>query len=394
MPAISKSTRPGAGKLKDRVTKMPHGEREHFPHPPIFRFTSGIYSDCNELKAGAQDVLKSDYPRYSRFGTPVTDAVEHELTHLERGYGSLSACSGLAAITSVLLSFLRPGDHMLITRSVYEPVRRYVMTYLSRLGISATFLSSREFTQLERYVTENTTLIYVESPSSNVFEVTDIEVVAQFAKLRGIVTIMDNTWSTPLLLNPLRYGFDVVIHSASKYLSGHSDAIIGTITTTEQYYNPLRRYLIASGMCAGGEESFSLYKGLKTLALRLTAQQKTTQGLTEMLTTHPAVRRVVSPVLPAHTDHEVFRKYYQQGNGIFSFAVTKPKDSQRDVFLRRLAHFKLAYGWGGTESCIIPFSAPDWLPESDGLSFFRISVGIEEEGMLKTELSTALLELM
>ena len=375
------------------ANKVPCAEESHFPHPPIYRSTSGVYPHFAALDSASQDALKSEYPRYSRFGTPVTDAVECEITRLEGGYGSLSTCSGLAAITSVFMAFLRPGDHILITRSVYEPVRRYVMTYLSGLGISATFLSAEEFCHLEEYVNDKTTLIYVESPSSNIFEVTDIALVARFAQERGILTIIDNTWSTPLLLNPLHYGFDVVIHSASKYLAGHSDAVIGTITTTERYYGTIRRYLMASGVCAGGEESFSLYKGLKTLPLRLKTQQKTAQKLIEMLSAHPVVTRVVSPALPSHASHDVFRKYYQQGNGLFSFAIKKTTDLKRDAFLRELRTFKLAYGWGGVESCIIPFRSPDWVADGNELLFFRISVGIEEEEVLANELLLALSKL-
>lgn len=365
----------------------------YFPHPPIRRFTSGIYPDCASLDCASLDPLKSHYPRYSRFGTPVTDAVEREITRLEGGYRSLSTCSGLAAVTSVLMSFLRSGDHILLTRSVYEPVRRFVMTCLSQLGISATFLSAEEFSRLDDYVTDSTRLIYVESPSSNVFEVTDIAVVAQFARARGIVTIMDNTWSTPLLLNPLYYGFDVVIHSASKYLAGHSDAVIGIITTTEPCYEPVRSYLIKSGVCTGTEESFSLYKGLKTLGLRLKTQQVTAQRLVRMLLTHPAISMVISPDLLSHKDNETFCEYYKRGNGLFSFSVMKPTDEKRDAFLGQLKSFKLAYGWGGVESCIIPFRPPEWMSVNDGELFFRVSIGTEDADMLTAEFSSALARL-
>lgn len=384
---------PNVGKRSIMVDKVYSEEDSYFPHPPIHRFTSGIYPDFESLVYASQDSLKSRYPRYSRFGTPMTDTVECEITRLEGGYSSLSTCSGLAAITSVLMSFLRPGDHILMTRSVYEPVRCFVMTYLFELGISATFLSADEFGHLEDYVTDKTKLIYVESPSSNIFEVTDIDAVAKLARLRGIVTIIDNTWSTPLLLNPLHHGFDVVIHSASKYLAGHSDAVMGTITTTEQYYEPVRRYLIKSGVCAGGEESFSLYKGLKTLAVRLKIQQDTAQKLIRMLLAHPAISTVISPVLPSHSGHEIFCKYYRQSNGLFSFSVKKPTDQKRDDFLRELKTFKLAYGWGGVDSCMIPFRSPDWMTQDEEQLFLRVSVGIEDADMLAAELSSALSKL-
>lgn len=376
------------------MTDRAANEENHaFPHPPVYRFTSGIYQDYQALERASKDLLKQHYPRYSRFGTPMTDAVEHEITRLEGGYGSLSTCSGLAAITSVLMTFLRPGDHILLTRTVYEPVHRFVSTFLHQLGITATFLTSAEFSHCDDYLTDKTRLIYIESPSSNIFEVTDIGAVAVQARQKGIMTVMDNTWSTPVLFNPLQHGIDVVIHSASKYLAGHSDAVVGIITTTEQYYAPIRQYLMNAGICAGGEESSSLYKGLKTLTTRLKNQRETAYRLIAFLLAHPAVETVISPHLTSHPDHETYRKYYQYSNGLFSFSVRNTSSTRRDAFLSQFRTVKLAYGWGGVDSCLIPFTPsytsnddPEWL-------FFRVSVGLEDGDILIAEFSSALSKL-
>ncbi|MCE0828836.1 PLP-dependent aspartate aminotransferase family protein [Buttiauxella sp. A2-C2_NF] len=365
-------------------------ESRYFPHPAIRRFTSGIYQNYEALERASQDLLKMQYPRYSRFGTPMTDAVEQEITRLEGGYCSVSTCSGLAAITSVLMTFLRPGDHILLTRSVYEPVRRFVTTYLASLGINATFISANEFSHCEDYLTDKTKLIYIESPSSNIFEVTDIDIVTAIARQKGVLTVMDNTWSTPLLLNPLCHGVDIVVHSASKYLTGHSDAVIGIITTTERYYLPVRQYLMTSGMCAGGEESSSLYKGLKTLASRLKSQRETAQQLIAFLRRHPAIETVISPDLTSHPDHKTFMKYYQHSNGLFSFAIRKPSDARRDAFLNEFRTVKLAYGWGGVDSCLVPFTPSESPPCGSEMIFFRVSIGLEDRHDLITEFSSAL----
>ncbi|MGX9273894.1 trans-sulfuration enzyme family protein [Pantoea ananatis] len=366
------------------------GENRYFPHPAIRRFTSGIYRNFEELEQASQDLLKKQYPRYSRFGTPMTDAVEQEITRLEDGHCSISTCSGLAAITSVLMTFLRPDDHILITRSVYEPVRRFIMTYLTSLGINATFISANEFRHCEDYLTDKTKLIYIESPSSNIYEVTDIDTVTVIARQKGILTVMDNTWSTPLLLNPISHGVDIVVHSASKYLTGHSDAVIGTITTTERYYHPVRQYLMNSGMYVGSEESSSLYKGLKTLTSRLKTQSETAQQLIDFLSKHPAIETVISPNLSSHPDHKTFIKYYQHSNGLFSFAIRKPTDARRDAFLNEFKKVKLAYGWGAVDSCLIPFTPIHWPTASSEMIFFRVSIGLEDSHVLITEFSLAL----
>lgn len=372
------------------VDEVPEKEGSYFPHPPVQRFTSGVYPDHQALVAASQDILKENYPRYSRFGTPVTDAVEQEVTRLEGGYGSLCVCSGLAAITSTFLALLRPGDHILVNRSVYEPVRRFINIYLSQRGVSATFLSSSEFMDCDQYFKENTALVYIESPSSNVFEVTDIECVVTQAQKRNIVVVMDNTWSTPLLINPIKHGVDIVIHSASKYLSGHSDAVAGIITTTEKSFSPLRKYLMMAGICSGGEESFSIYKGLKTLGVRLDAQANSASKIIELLNSHPSVGTVLAPQLITHPDHGTYKKYYKKYNGVFSFSVACASDKKRDNFLAGFKLFKLAYGWGGVDSCIIPFTLMHFLPSDPTQLFFRVSIGLEECDLLMADFKRAL----
>jgi len=362
----------------------------YFPHPAVQRFTSGVYPDHHALVTASQDTLKENYPRYSRFGTPVTDAVEQEVTRLEGGYGSLCVCSGLAAITSTLLAFLRPGDHILVNRSVYEPVRHFINTYLSQRGVSATFLSSSEFMECDKFLNKSTTLIYIESPSSNVFEVTDIEFVVNQAQKNNILVVMDNTWSTPLLMNPIKHGVDVVIHSASKYLSGHSDAVAGIITTTEKYFSPLRKYLMMAGICLGGEESFSIYKGLKTLGVRLDTQANSASKIIELLSYHPHVGTVLAPQLITHPDHCTYNKYYKKYNGVFSFSVACVSDKKRDEFLAGFKIFKLAYGWGGVDSCIIPFTLTHFLISDPTQIFFRVSTGLEECDLLIADFKNAL----
>lgn len=333
---------------------------------------------------------------YSRTGNPTRHALEEVIKELEDGVRGFAFSSGMAAIHAVL-SLLKTGDHVILTDDVYGGTYRIFTKVLNRLGIESTFVDTTSLQALEQALQSNTKAIYVETPTNPLLKVTDIAAVAKWSKQHELLFIVDNTFSTPYWQTPLALGADIVLHSATKYIGGHSDVVAGlAVVNSEQLGEDLHFIQNAIGAVLGPMDSWLLMRGLKTLGLRMEAQERNTEQLVTFLNQHPTVSKVCYPGLPDHPQHKLASIQARGYGGMVSFDVGSAQ--KVDDVLSKVRYFTLAESLGAVESLIsvparmthasIPYERRQELGITDGL--IRISVGIEDVEDLLEDLKFAL----
>ncbi|WP_145151036.1 bifunctional cystathionine gamma-lyase/homocysteine desulfhydrase [Paenibacillus xylanexedens] len=333
---------------------------------------------------------------YSRTGNPTRHALEEVIKELENGVRGFAFSSGMAAIHAVL-SLLKTGDHVILTDDVYGGTYRIFTKVLNRLGIESTFVDTTSLKALEQALQSNTKAIYVETPTNPLLKVTDIAAVAKWSKQHELLFIVDNTFSTPYWQTPLALGADIVLHSATKYIGGHSDVVAGlAVVNSEQLGEDLHFIQNAIGAVLGPMDSWLLMRGLKTLGLRMEAQERNTEQIVTFLNQHPTVSKVYYPGLPDHPQHKLASTQARGYGGMVSFDVGSAE--KVDEVLSKVRYFTLAESLGAVESLIsvparmthasIPYERRQELGITDGL--IRISVGIEDVEDLLDDLKSAL----
>ena len=330
---------------------------------------------------------------YGRMGSPTHFALEEALAELEGGAGAKLFPSGMAAIAAALFSLVKAGDHMLVADNVYEPVRKLTDSTLKRLGIACTFFDSQIGAGIERHFTDKTRLVFVETPGSLTFEVPDIKALAAVTKAKGAYLLVDNTWATPLYYQPLSHGADYSIHAATKYIVGHSDAMMGAVVAREGLEKRLRRMARQLGQVAGPDDAYLAHRGLKTLSVRLERHQKNGLAVASAMAAHPLVDRVLHPALEGSPGHEIWKRDFSGATALFSIVLKRGKMENMDAFVDQMAHFRLGFSWGGFESLVLPANpttvrtATEW--QAPG-PLVRLSVGLEDAVDLVADLKAAL----
>lgn len=333
---------------------------------------------------------------YSRTGNPTRHALEVLISDLEGGVAGFAFSSGMAATSSIMMLFSK-GDHVLLTDDVYGGTFRVISKVLNRFGIDSTFVDTGDLSNVEAAIKENTKAIFLETPTNPLLKITDIEAVAKYAKEKGLLTIVDNTFMTPYFQQPIALGADIVVHSATKYLGGHSDVVAGlAVVNSEELASELHFIQNSVGAVLGPQDSWLLMRGIKTLGLRMEEHNGSAQRIAEYLNGHDAVGKVFYPGLPAHPGHELMKKQTTGFGGMISFDVGSAEKA--DELLAKLKYFTLAESLGAVESLIsvparmthasIPSERRAELGITDGL--VRISVGIEDVEDLIEDLEQAL----
>ncbi|MCF8470981.1 MAG: cystathionine beta-lyase [Parvibaculum sp.] len=317
-------------------------------NPPVYHASTVLYPTLEAVNARTQPVT------YGRRGTPTSFALQEAVAALEGGYRSLLLPSGLAAVTTALLAHLKTGDHILITDSVYAPTRHFCDTMLEDLGIEVEYYDPRIGAGIEKLIRPETTVVFTEAPGSVTFEVQDIPAIAAAAHRAGATVMMDNTWASPLYYKPFEHGVDVSIQAATKYLCGHSDVMMGTITTTEAAWARTLAGHGAIGMCAAPDDVYLVLRGIRTLSVRLARHMETGLTLARWLEARPDVERVIHPALPSHPDHAIWKRDFTGASGLFSIELKPCSETALAAFLDHLDLFGMGYSWGGFESLIIP----------------------------------------
>lgn len=321
---------------------------------------------------------------YSRTGNPTRHALEVLISDLEGGVAGFAFASGMAATSSVMMLFNK-GDHIILTDDVYGGTYRVMTKVLNRFGLEATFVDTSDIAEVEAAVLENTKAIFLETPTNPLLKITDMEAVAKLAKEKGLLTIVDNTFMSPYFQQPIAFGADIVVHSATKYISGHSDVVAGlVVVNSEKLATDLHFVQNAVGAVLGPQDSWLLMRGIKTLGLRMEEHQSNAQRIAEFLNNHEAVGKVYYPGFVDHPGHELMKKQTTGFGGMISFDVGS--EEKADALLAKLRYFTLAESLGAVESLIsvparmthasIPRERRLELGITDGL--VRISVGIED----------------
>lgn len=361
--------------------------RSHFGamSPPIFQ--TSLFAQ--------QDGEANPY-LYSRLANPTVSLCEEKLALLEHAEKAVLFSSGMGAISAAISSSVKAGDHVIMVRSAYGPAKGF-LDYLSRFGVSCTLVEGSRISDYEAAARENTRLIYLETPSTFLFGLQDLAQVAEFAKSRGIRTIADNTWATPVFQNPLDFGIDLVVHSASKYLGGHSDILGGVVAGSKELAEPVALYeRQLYGAVMDPHQAWLLMRGLRTLPLRMRQHMESGMEIARFLEGHPKIERVLYPGLPAHPQYELGRRQMKGYSGVMSF-VTKGTPEQNDRLLAKIKIFQKGVSWGGYDSLIsgpgVHLTAEQSQESGMPVGLIRISVGLEHLDSLKEALDAALGEI-
>jgi len=367
-------------------TKVVHAGRhpdkfEGAVNPPVYHVSTVLSPDLADWEQKKKDYA-ADRPGmyYGRHGTPTLSALEEAMAELEGGYRTMLYPSGLAACAGAILSFVKAGDRILISDSAYGPTRRIGTRFLARFGVEAQFYDPLIGAGIESLLRPNTSVVVVEAPGSLTFEMQDIPAIAAAAHRRGAVVVMDNTWATPLYFKAFGHGVDVSVQAATKYVVGHSDAMLGTVTATKEAWPKLKATHVDLGQTAGPDDVYLAQRGLRTMATRLKQHWATGLALAEWIARQPEVERVLHPALPSDPGHAIWKRDFTGASGLFSVVLKPVRHEAYAALIDGLALYGIGASWGGYESLVAPFDPREVRSVSAwpyaGPSF-RIHAGLE-----------------
>ena len=358
---------------------------------PVYRTSTVLFENIQLLRSSM--VEKKQGVVYGRFGTPTTFSFEEAIANIEGEGQSVATSSGKAAIVASLLSFLESGDHLLMVDCVYGPTRTFATNILSKFGIKTTFFDPEIGTNIKNLIKKNTKLIYLESPGSLTFEIQDIKAISKIAKKFKIITIVDSTWATPIFFKPLKLGIDISIHAATKYIVGHSDAMLGVITTRPEIHKLVRSTAHALGASPGSDDLFLGLRGLRTLDIRLKKHQDNAKKLIEFLKSQPEVKNILYPAYTKSKGYNIWKKNYSGASGLFGVELKNYNQKLIDHFINTLDLFGIGYSWGGFESLIIQSQLKNIRSNNiwNDRVILRIHAGLENHNDLIADFKNALM---
>lgn len=349
-------------------------------NPPVYHASTIVYPSMKAHNEARKNKFAG--VQYGRFGTPTTFAFEEAVAALEGGTRSVSVSSGLNALTTAVLAVTKTGDHVLVSDSVYSPLRIFFNKMLVRYGVEVEYFDPLIGAGIAKLLRKNTRLVCTESPGSLTFEVQDIPAICRAAHEGGALVMLDNTWSAGLYFQPFAHDVDISVQAATKYLAGHSDTMLGAITTTnEEHWRLIKSAAMELGLCAGPDDCYLGLRGIRTLAVRLKQHQENGLKLTRWLQGRPEVARVMYPALPQDPGYQIWKRDFTGACGLFG-VVLKPYPKRAvEAFIDALELFGLGYSWGGYESLIIPANpgasrtATRWHAEGP---YLRLHAGLED----------------
>jgi cystathionine beta-lyase len=358
-------------------------------NPPVYHASTILYESVAELDAATVGPREYGTTYYGRFGTPTTFALQDTIAELEGGYRTYLFGSGKAAIVAAVLAFVKTGDHVLMTDSAYGPTRALAKGLLKRIGVETSFYDPCIGAGIAELIRPNTTVVLGESPGSLTFEVQDLPALADAAHRADAVLIVDNTWASPLLCNPFALGADVSIQAGTKYLVGHSDAMLGTVTTTEACVDPVRLMFEELGAAPGPDDCYLALRGVRTLGVRLRQHEATGLRLAGWLQDRPEVSRVLHPGLEGDPGHALWKRDFTGASGLFGVVLEPTPKVAVDALIDGLALFGIGYSWGGYESLALP-THPNKLRDLGGWDpaypTLRLHAGLEDPDDLIADL--------
>lgn len=377
---------------KPEWTGMP-GQPGGIVSPPVWRASTILYDDVAHLRAAA---ASSTHERlfYGRKGTPTTWSLADALTEMEPGAeGTMLFPSGVAAIACALMAVLKPGDRLLMVDSAYDPTRSFCTQMLSQHGIETVYYDPLAPNLDAQLASGPIRAIFLESPGSLTFEVQDVPAITAWARAHGVVTLMDNTWATPLYFPAMAHGVDIAILACTKYIVGHSDVMMGSVTANVDWFGKVRQTAYLFGQMVSPDDAWLASRGLRTLGVRLGQHRDGALAVARWLKDQPGVARVLHPALPDCPGHAHWARDFSGSTGLFTFILDGGDDVARAALIDGLAHFGIGYSWGGFESLALPIdparyrSATRWQAAGPAV---RLHIGLEDPADLIADLDAGL----
>lgn len=349
-------------------------------NPPVYR-ASTIHFPTIEAFNSRFD-RRFDDVVYGSYGTPTTKALEAAIAEIENGRRSIVLASGTAAITLSFMACVQPGDHVLVTDSAYKSTRNLCETLLARLGIETTYFRPDAGSAIEAEIRPETRLVFLESPGSYTFETQDLPAITEVCRRHGVLTAIDNTWASPLFLKPLDHGVDISAQAATKYMCGHSDVMMGSITVNDEVlYRNIKDVATQFGNNVSPSDCYLALRGMRTMGVRLRQHQETASRLIEWFVSRPEVAEVLYPAWPDDPGYEIWKRDFHGASGLFGVVLKPATEKAVAALVDGMTYFRIGASWGGFESLMIPayptrsFATPPW-SERDPL--LRVHAGLED----------------
>ena len=367
-------------------TKLVEGGRDPALHAgavntPVYRASTILFPDLETMRTEAQPYT------YGRRGTPTTRALEQALCSLENGARTVLTPSGLSACTLAILAVCGAGDHILVTDSIYGPTRIFCQKLGKRYGISTTYFDPHIGAGIADQFRPETKAVFLESPGSFTFEVQDVPTIARIAHEKGASVILDNTWATPLCFDALGHGADLSVQAVTKYIGGHSDVLMGSVTANPSHKDRLVETHGTLGLCVSGDDAYLAMRGLRTLGVRLKRHQESATEIATWLKGRPEVARVIYPPLHEDAGHAIWRRDFTGACGLFSVVLNPVSQAAVAAMVDGLEHFGLGYSWGGFESLVVVGQMPRSFPAKLEGPMMRLHIGLEDVEDLKADLA-------
>ena len=361
---------------------------------PVYRASTILSTDMDSYIHRFDDEKTFTDITYGARGTQNARALGEAVAALEGGYGTVVTASGLSAISVALGALVSAGDHILISDSVYGPTRTFCNQVLSRYGITTEYYAPDIGGAIAELIRKNTRLVFMEAPGSLTFEMQDIPGITRATKEKGVLTLMDNTWATPIFFRPLEHGVDVSIQAGTKYIAGHSDLVIGMITSSREVtHRMMVSHAHNLGDAASPDDSFMALRGLRTLSVRLYRQQESAFKVASWLVEQPQVYRVLYPALAGDPGHALWKRDFTGASSLFGLAIHSEDETAVKAMVDSLQYFQIGSSWGGYESLIAFNHMPvtrDRAPWTEKPFMLRVHIGLEDVEDLIADLTQGL----
>ncbi len=325
-------------------------------NPAVIRASTVLFKSMQELYQHENKIKRHEkisHYSYGRYGSSTTIELENILKELEQAFHVFLTGTGFGGVALAIMSLCRPGDEILVSDNVYGPTKEISEKLLKEFNVMAKFYNPESFEDLKNKVTKKTKMILVENPGSNTFEFQDLSKIVNLAKKKKIFSFLDNTWGTPLYLKPLKLGFDMSFSSATKYFSGHSDAMGGSLAVNKKVFKKIMFFYKLSGYRMSADEAYLIIRGLRTLDTRLNQHYENTKQIINFLKKQKKVKEILYPHNPSSKNYKLWKKYYSGATGLLSIVVKSKKKSSVIKFVNSLELFGIGYSWGGFESLAI-----------------------------------------
>ena len=325
-------------------------------NPAVIRASTILFNTMQELYQHEKKIKKHQkvsHYSYGRYGSSTTIELENILKELEQAFHVFLTGTGFGGVALAIMSLCRPGDEILVSDNVYGPTKEISEKLLKEFNVMAKFYNPDSFEDLKSKITKKTKMILVENPGSNTFEFQDLSKIVNLAKKKKILTFLDNTWGTPLYLKPLKIGFDMSFSSATKYFSGHSDAMGGSLAVNKKVFKKIMFFYKLSGYRMSADEAYLIIRGLRTLDTRLNQHYENTKQIINFLKKQKKVKEILYPYKPSSKNYKLWKKYYSGATGLLSIVIQSKRKSSVIKFVNSLELFGIGYSWGGFESLAI-----------------------------------------